>query len=234
MTRIKNNGRKSTTDAAKSNSFALFGDDVVVHNNNSDVDLFSKAVKKSKEAGSSEQIGSQHSDEKPELSELNDKVVRYQAKRGFRSIKVNKDNIASESGSADVKGQSNTETDRGSKPFGNKPGKVKPVNNGSVNKAGRRNKEVQKSEGGTGVHENNNSDPKVVDYSKYPVGEFKSTDRIQNYTIKGAPRIIDDFLSEIIIDGYRYTVSSWAIKDGQYIQGLDSKFLISKYKVSKK
>ena len=50
MVRRKTNGRKTTTDnRAKSNSFALFGDNIVTTTSNNNIDLFSKAVKKSKE-----------------------------------------------------------------------------------------------------------------------------------------------------------------------------------------
>ena len=52
--------------------------------------------------------------------------------------------------------------------------------------------------------------------------------------MQGKPRIIDDFTSEVIIDGKRYKVSSWSIHDGKYIPGLDSMFLVSKYNVNKR
>ena len=236
MVRRKTNGRKTTTDnRAKSNSFALFGDNIVTTTSNNNIDLFSKAVKKSKETDRIKQIGSQHVDEKPESLELSIKEIGHQAKRGFRSLKINKDNIGSESDSIDVKGQGGSKINGGDKSSGTESRKLKTKDNRSVSKVGRNQRKVQKDEGRTGVHENDNSNSKVenVDFRKYPIGEFDVTDKIQNYSIQGQPRIIDDFTCEVIIDGKRYKVSPWSIKGGQYIQGLDSIFLVSKYNVGK-
>lgn len=234
MVRRKTNGRKTTTDnRTKSNSFALFGDNIVTTTSNNTIDLFSKAVKKSKETDCIKQIGSQHVDEKPESPELSIKEVRHQAKRGFRSLKINKDNIGSEGDSIDVKGQGGSKINGGDKSSGTESRKLKTKDNRSISKVGRNQRNVQKNEGGTGVQENDNSNSKVIDYNKYPVGEFEITDRIQNYSIQAKPRVINDFLVEVLINGYKYKVSPWSIKDGQYIQGLDSNFLVSKYTVGK-
>ena len=234
MARRKTNGGNITTDnSTKSNSFALFGDNIVTTTSNNNIDLFSKAVKKSKETNCTKQIRSQHTDEKPESPEFSIKEVGHQAKRGFRSLKINKNNIGSESDSIDVKGQGGSKINGGDKSSGNESRKFKTKDNRSVSKVGRNQRKVQKDEGGTGVHENDNSNSKVVDYNKYPVGEFEITDRIQNYSIQAKPRVINDFLVEVIINGYRYKVSPWSIKDGQYVQGLDSNFLVSKYKVGR-
>lgn len=234
MTRRTTNGRKTTTDnRAKSNSFALFGDNIVTTTSNNTIDLFSKAVKKSKETDCTKQIGSQHTDEKPESSEFGIKEVGHQAKRGFRSLKINKDNIGSESDSIDVKGQGCSKIDGGDKSSGTESRKLKTKDNRSVSKVGRNQRKVQKNEGGTGISKNNNSNSETLDFSKYPIGEFDVTDKIRNYSIQGQPRIIDDSNYEVIIDGKRYKVSSWSIKEGQYIQGLDSNFLVSKYIVGK-
>lgn len=234
MVRRTTNGRKTTTDnRTKSNSFALFGDNIVTTTSNNTIDLFSKAVKKSKETDCIKQIGSQHVDEKPESPELNIKEVRHQTKRGFRSLKINKEHIGSESDSIDVKGQGSSKINGGDKSSGAKSRKLKTKDNRSVSKAGRNQRKVQKSEGGAGVHENNNTNSKVIDYTKYPVGEFEITDRIQNYSIQAKPRAINNLLVEVIINGYRYKVSPWSIKDSQYIQGLDSNFLVSKYTAGK-
>lgn len=230
MVRRTTNGRKTTTNnRTKSNSFALFDDNIVTTTSSNTIDLFSKAVKKSKETDCTKQIGSQHIDEKPESPEFSIKEVGHQAKRGFRSLKINKDNIGSESDSIDVKGQGCSKINGGDKSSGTKSRKLKAKDNRSVSKVGRNQRKVQKNEGGAGVHENNNSNSKVIDYNKYPVGEFEITDRIQNYSIQAKPRAINDFLVEVIINGYKYKVSPWSIKDGQYIQGLDSNFLVSKY-----
>lgn len=234
MVRRKTNGRKTTTDnRTKSNSFALFGDNIVTTTSNNTVDLFSKAVKKSKETDCTKQIGSQHTDEKSESPELSTKEVRHQAKRGFRSLKINKDNIGSESYSIDAKGQGGSKINGGDKPSGTESRKLKTKDNRSVSKVGRNKRKVQKNEGGTGVNENDNSNSETLDFSKYPIGEFDVTDKIQNYSIQDQPRIIDDFTYEAIIDGKRYKVSPWSIKGGQYIQGLDSNFLVSKYRIKK-
>ena len=234
MARRKTNDGNITTDnRTKSNSFALFGDNIVTTTSSNTIDLFSKSVKKSKETDCIKQIGSQHVDEKPESPELSIKEVRHQTKRGFRSLKINKDNIGSESDSIDVKGQGGSKINGGDKSSGTESRKLKTKDNRFVSKVGRNQRKVQKDEGGTGVQENDNSISKVVDYNKYPVGEFEITDMIQNYSIQAKPRVINDFLVEVIINGYRYKVSPWSIKDGQYVQGLDSNFLVSKYKVGR-
>ena len=236
MVRKTTNGRNITTgNRKKSNSFALFGDNIVTTTSNNTIDLFSKSVKKSKETGCIKQIGSQYTDEKSESFEFSVKKVGHQAKRGFRSLKINKDHIGSESDSIDTKGQGYSKIKGGDKSSGTESRKLKTKDNRSVSKVGRNKRKIQKVEGGTGVHENDNSNSKVenVDFRKYPIGEFDVTDKIQNYSIQGQPRIIDDFTCEVIIDGKRYKVSPWSIKGGQYIQGLDSIFLVSKYHVGK-
>ena len=231
--RKTNDGNIITDNRTKSNSFALFGDNIVTTTSSNTIDLFSKSVKKSKETDCIKQIGSQHVDEKPESLELSIKEIGHQAKRGFRSLKINKDNIGSESDSIDVKGQGGSKINGGDKSSGTESRKLKTKDNRSVSKVGRNQRKVQKDEGGTGVQENDNSISKVVDYNKYPVGEFEITDMIQNYSIQAKPRVINDFLVEVIINGYRYKVSPWSIKDGQYVQGLDSNFLVSKYKIGR-
>ena len=234
MVRKTTNGRNITTgNRKKSNSFALFDDNSVTTTSNNTIDLFSKSVKKSKETGCIKQIGSQYTDEKSESSEFSVKKVGHQAKRGFRSLKINKDHIGSESDSIDTKGQGYSKIKGGDKSSGTESRKLKTKDNRSVSKVGRNKRKIQKVEGGAGVHENDNSNPEVIDYNKYPVGEFEITDGIQNYSIQGQPRVIDDFNYDVIIDGKRYKVSSWSIKGEQYIQGLDSNFLVSKYNVGK-
>ena len=234
MVRKNNNGRNTTTDNRKeSNSFALFGNNITSSTNNNNIDLFSKAVKKTKESCVVEQIGSQHVNEKSKSSEHSVKEVGYQAKRGFRSLKINQNNTITEGCSINAEGQSSSKTDGGSESSGIKPRNIKANNKGSVTKTGRNKRKIQKSEGGTGVHEDDNSNSKVVDYDKYPVGEFEITDRIQNYSIQAKPRVIDDFTSEVLIDEKRYKVSPWSIKNDKYIQGYDSIFLVTKYKINK-
>ena len=226
MARTKTNDRKS-------NSFALFGDNAYTVGSNN-IDLFDKVVKKSKDTNVTEQYGSQHTDEKPESSKHGDKENRPQAKRGFRSLKVNKDNIDAESNTSNTERQDRTKTDRGNKPSGSKPGNVSSNDNKSVTKTGRGERKVQKDKGRTGVHKNDGSDTETLDLRNVPIGKFSVTDKINTYSIQGKPRIIDDFTSEVIIDGKRYKVSSWSIRDGKYIQGLDSMFLVSKYNVNKR
>lgn len=47
--------------------------------------------------------------------------------------------------------------------------------------------------------------------------------------IVGKPRDTEDpFTVEIVIDGLRYKVSRNSVRDGTYIQGLDSRFVVSK------
>jgi hypothetical protein len=234
MVRRTTNGRTTTTNnRAKSNSFALFGDNIVTATSNNTIDLFNKTVKKSKKTDCTKQIGSQHVDEKPESPEFSIKEVGHQAKRGFRSLKINKDNIGSESDSIDVKGQGCSKINGGDKSSGTESRKLKTKDNRSVSKVGRNKRKIQKNERGTGNRKNNNTNSETLDFKKYPIGKFDVTNKIQNYPIQGQPRIIDDFTYEVIIDGKRYKVSPWSIKGGQYIQGLDSIFLVSKYKVGK-
>lgn len=55
----------------------------------------------------------------------------------------------------------------------------------------------------------------------------EKTSRIQPpRQITGKPKVINDFLVSIIIDGEYIEVSPWSIKDGIYHQGLDSNFLV--------
>jgi hypothetical protein len=37
-------------------------------------------------------------------------------------------------------------------------------------------------------------------------------------------------LVEIVIDDKRYRVSSWSVKDGTYIQGLDSHYIVRNFR----
>lgn len=47
--------------------------------------------------------------------------------------------------------------------------------------------------------------------------------------ITGKPRDTEDpFTVEIVIDGLRYKVSRNSVRDGTYIQGLDSRFIVSR------
>ena len=232
MTRKKNDNLDST----KSNSFALFGDDSLVSMGNHHVNNHDKKVQETKTSGKTEQIGSQPVDEKPKSVEPGIEQGRYQAKRGFRSLKNNKDNIATESSTNNVKGQSDQEADGGSNDSGTKQQRITKTDNGSDNKTRRNKRKVQKSKGGDGVHEGiNTSCETITDYTKYKLKEFDVTDKVQNYSITGKPRKTkDDFLVEVIIDGFRYRVSPWSIKGNQYIQGLDSNFLVKKYKVGKR
>jgi hypothetical protein len=232
MTRKKND----KLDSTKSNSFALFGDDSLVSMGNNSVNNTDKKVQETKTSGKTEQIGSQSVDEKPKSVESGVVQGRYQAKRGFRALKNNKDDIVTESGSSDVKGQSNKETDGAGNGSGTKQQRINKADNRSDNKTRRNKRKVQKSEGGSGVHEGiDSSCETITDYTKYKLREFEVTNKVQNYSITGKPRKTkDDFLVEVIIDGFRYRVSPWSIKGNQYIQGLDSNFLVKKYKVGKR
>lgn len=230
---MKKNDRSNIKE---SNSFALFGDDSLVSMGNDHINNTDKKVQEVKTSGKAEQIGSQSANEKPESVERGASQSGYKAKRGFRSLKINKDDIVTEGCSSYVEGQSDQKVDGGNNGSGCKQQRRNKTDNGSDNKAGRNKQKVQKCKGGIGVHEGvDSSCETVIDYKSYKLREFDVTNKIKNYIITGKPRKTkDDFIVEVIIDGFRYKVSSWSIKGNQYIQGLDSNFLVRKYKVNKK
>ena len=230
----RSNGRNNTSSRTKSNSFALFDDNIAATKCSNNIDLSSKNNKKDKEADINKQTGSQHVDEKPESPELGNKEIRHQAKRGFRSLKIDKDNSGSESHSVDVEGQSCAKTNRRHKQTGIELQNITENDNRSISGTKRNKRQIQKNERRTGIHENNNTDTKNINYNSYPVGQFEITDKLQSYNILTTPKEIDSFVSEVIIEGKRYKVSSWSIRGDQYIQGLDSLFLVYKYKYKKK
>lgn len=67
---------------------------------------------------------------------------------------------------------------------------------------------------------------------KYILTEFDTSNTIKGACdIQDGPFYINHFdLVEIVIDNLRYKVSTWSIVGGKYIQGLDSNFLVTKFK----
>lgn len=66
---------------------------------------------------------------------------------------------------------------------------------------------------------------KILSYPLYEFPEGKCVSPPKQIDI--GPVKKDDFVSYIVIEGKRYEVSSWSVKHGVYIQGLDSKYIVS-------
>ena len=230
---VKSRGfRANARISEQSNSFALFGDDDLVRVGSGSVDNELQAVEKDKEGKSAEQDRSQAANEKPDKPQRSDKEVGRHPARGFRSVKEHKIDHTSESPASADKGED--DTDIGGK--AGKPGKkeqgVSGHRKGSVSKERGNKRKVQKTEGGSSVQQGEDSFGEVIDYSKYKLRDFEETDRTQIYSITGKPKKTKDpFIVEVIIEGFRYKVSPWSIKDNQYFQGLDSHFLVRKLKI---
>ena len=221
----------------RSNSFALFDDDDVVAVANNSDDIVRKTKKESKKRDSAKHPGSQTTDEKPDTSKSAVKETIQHSHRGFRSIKVNQVVADAKGDSVDNKGTDSTISDKGT---GNSEEKlqgsgrtVKRTND----KVKRGKRKVQEAEGGDSVSKRKSSSGETLakQMSAYKLREFDVTDKVNNYSIDLGPKETDRWdLVEVVIDGFRYRVSPWSIRDKQYIQGLDSHFLVSKYKVGKR
>lgn len=227
--RTRNSDGRNTTVNEKSNSFALFGDNVISRSDNN-INLFSKNRYEGKENHRTEQTGSQNINEKSESFEFRSKENGCQTERKLRTFTNDKDYSDTENCTDYVKGQSGNETERNNRNAGNESRDSTTDDTGVIGKVKRRKRKIRESEGRTGICKDNDTNTETIDYSKCPVGEFDFTNKIKNFHIQYKPRIIDNFLSEIIIEGYRYTVSSTSIIGNQYVQGLDSNFLVKKYR----
>lgn len=234
MRKHRNDVGENNRNISQSDSFALFGDSSESANNNNNVDLFDSDTKKAQKPCSTKQSRPRHSDEKPELSEHNIAKDRPKVKRGFRALKVNKVDTGTTRTPSDNKGQDNTKRNGKDKDSGSKSGKLNATDSRLVNQTRQRKQKVQASQGGSGVHEDDDAVGKTVAFDSCPVGVFDFSSTIQRYTLQARPRKIDEFDSEIIIDGKRYKVASCSIINGEYIQGLDSNFLVHKYRGGKK
>ena len=222
--------------STESNSFALFGDDSLYSCIRDTNRKTCDAVKKNKDDRISESAGSQSAYEEPKQSEHNVQKCGHKAKRGFRSLEINKIHTHTESCSDHVERQCCTKNDGENGIIGKEQLNATAKGKGTEHKSGRVKREVQKGKGGGGVYERcNSSTETIIDTSKLKYKDFDDSNKIQNGFISGSPRQIKDTnLVEAIIDGYKRKVSSWSIRDGQYIQGLDSNFLVKHYKVGKR
>ena len=218
-----------------SDSFALFGDDVCVHLDNRNTVVLNKDEQEAEKTKFEKQTGAQSADEKPDKSEHGSEKTGRKIRRGFRALESNKNFIGSESDADAVKGSSRSKTDGQREHVGNEQQNFDKANTRRVRRTRRTKSSISNDEGGNGVQKHGTTATETVDISAYPLKEFETTSVIQNYAINGKPKKTDEFGTvEVLIDGVRRKVSEWAIKDGQYIQGLDSRFLVSKYKTGKK
>jgi hypothetical protein len=203
----------------QSNSFALFSDDDTVSMVSRPDNTSCEVVKEDKERTEDKQDRSQAADEKSDKPQHSDKEVGRHSTRGFRSIKNNKVDHVPESPTSTDKGETDTEHDGKNRITGKKEQGVPGHGKGSISQKRGNKRKVQKVEGGDPVQQGEPSIGEVVDYSKYKIREFESTDRPQVYSITGKPKKTkDQSIVEVIIEGCRYKVSPWSIKGSQYYQ----------------
>jgi len=218
----------------QSNSFALFSDDDTVSMVSRPDNTSRKVVKEDKERTEDKQDRSQAVDEKSDKSQRSNKEVGRNTTRGFRSIKNNKVYNVPESSTSTDKGEADTEHYGKDRVAGKKEQGVPGHSKGSISQKRGNKRKVQKTEGGSTVQQGESSIGEVVDYSKYKLKDFDETDRTQIYSITGKPKKTKDpFIVEVIIEGFKYKVSPWSIKGNQYFQGLDSHFIVRKFKTGK-
>lgn len=73
---------------------------------------------------------------------------------------------------------------------------------------------------------------KRSDITKYKLTEFPPAEKVMGSTRiqLGPVESTNNLLVEIVIDDKRYRVSSWSVKDGTYIQGLDSHYIVRNFR----
>lgn len=73
---------------------------------------------------------------------------------------------------------------------------------------------------------------KRSDITKYKLTEFPPAEKVMGSTRiqLGPVESTNPLLVEIVIDDKRYMVSSWSVKDGTYIQGLDSHYIVRNFR----
>lgn len=234
--RKESNDSSNKRNNKQSDSFALFTDDDVVRVVSDNNDTTHKAKEKVQKRTATKQSGSQAVDEKPNCVKPTTKEALFHANRGFRAIKKHQNNACAASDTDDKQGQI---SERVVREVGDSKKKLQGSgrrSKGSDGKTDGSKRKVQKSEGGTSVSKRKDSSGETLEkrMSSFKLKEFDVTDRIQNHNIVLGPRETDRWdVVEIVIGDYRYKVSPWSIRDGQYIQGLDSRFLVSKYRIRK-
>jgi hypothetical protein len=224
--------RANATITEQSNSFALFGDDDLVRVDTKPIDPELQDVEKNTKGKPAEQDRSQAADEEPDKPQRGDKEAGRHPTRGFRSVKEHQSDHTTEGASSIDKGENNTDYGGKVGRSGKKEQGVSGHHKGSVGKERGTKRKVQKDEGGSTVQQGEASSGETINFSKYTLRDFEETDRAQIYSITGNPKKTKDpFIVEVIIEGFRYKVSPWSIKDGQYFQGLDSNFLVRKLRI---
>lgn len=229
-------GRKRNGGSfVESNSFALFSDDPVVPVVCRDNDSTNRKGKKVQEIQEDERTGTQATDEKPEHVESANKEAHRAAKRGFRAIQNAQGDSRPENTPVREERHGDKEPDKGDRKGGESEKRGDGPVKGQVKRTRRSKQKVQETEGGSGTGKEHNQDRETsIDYETYPLMEFDPSSKVITRGITGRPRQTEDpFVVEVIIDGLRYKVSKTSIRDGKYIQGLDSRFIVSKLSTKK-
>lgn len=223
----KRDGKGENTE---SDSFALFSDElfvpVAVGSDNSDIGQ----EKEDKEIQAEERFGAQAADEEPEHAEHTCEKAHHTPKRGFRAIKnVEGDGRAKDSPVREGR-HGDEEAAEGDRDAGKPEEGSDRSTRGKVKGNRHAKQKVQEGEGGAGTGKDYSQDREVdVEYDKYPLSEFEPSSKVITKKITGKPRETEDkFTVEIVIDSLRYKVSRNSVRDGTYIQGLDSRFIVSK------
>ena len=137
-----------------------------------------------------------------------------------------------EGGSTDGKGKSVKGSAEETDGIGRKARQGKKADSGTGNKT---RKGKQKAEGVSGREGREGLVKTEVNWKKFKLVEFEESNTVMSQKpIQYGPFDTGNELEVyIILDGLRYKVSKWSIRDGYYIQGLDSRFLISKLHTKK-
>lgn len=225
--RRKNYGKGKVVE---SDSFALFSDEPFVSVVAGSDDNGIGQEKEDKEIQAEERSGAQAADEEPEHAEHPCEKAHHTPKRGFRAIKnVEGDSRAKDSPVRERR-HGDEEAVEGNREIGKPEEGSDRSTRGKVKGTRRAKQKVQEGEGGAGSGKDDRKDREVdVEYDKYPISEFEPSSKVITKKITGKPRETEDkFTVEIVIDGLRYKVSRNSVRDGNYIQGLDSMFIVSK------
>ena len=233
MSKTKTKMRRKNDGSSDSDSFALFSDDIVVPVVSGDDNSSHRDVTKEQEVQETERSGSCAVDEKSEHIEPSHKETHHSPKRGFRAVTNAEVNCRPEDSAVCAGRHGNKESSSGNRENGNTEKGCLESAGGQDKRTGRPKSKVQKAKRRAGVREDDKAAgeniEQDVDYDKYPLAEFERSSKVVSRKISGKPRNTDDpFVVEIVIDGLRYRVSKCSIKGDTYIQGLDSRFIISK------
>jgi len=234
-TKTKMGRKRNGGSFVESNSFALFSDDPVVPVVCRYNDSTNCKGKKSQEVQEDERTGAQSADEKPEHVESANKEAHSAAKRGFRAIQNAQGDSRPENTPVREERHGNEKPDKGDRKGGESEKRSDGSVKGQVKRIRRSKQKVQETEGGSGTGKDDKTfgetvnERKDVDYDKIPLAEFEASSKVFSKKITGKPRDTEDpFTVEVVIDNLRYRVSRCSIKGDTYVQGLDSRFIVSK------